>query len=205
MCSGGGHENDTSRLPTHARGFTNSPICSWQTMMGGYTGTEYRNGRPNPFGCNFDPTQPNPALQPVKRLPRWSSPALSYQGRATGTVQQNMVSALESSLMSNASNWVGNPPPPPAPPGQPSTLPAGCNGQTSVSWSAASGATHYRLSRSSSASFSSPILAYSGPNTSARIALGTSGFTYLRAQACNSGGCSSYGPQTTVSGYSGCP
>lgn len=202
---GGGHEDDLGRVPAHARGLANRPACNWQTMMGGYTGTHYPNGTPNPHGCNLDTTQPNPSLQPVVRLPRWSNPALSYQGQPTGTAQKNMASALEGSLMSNASNWVTDPVPPPAPPGEPSAYPVACDGQTMVDWPAVSGATHYRLSRSTSSNFTNPTLAYSGPYPSALINLGTSGITYLRVQACNTAGCSGYGPQGVASGYTGCP
>ncbi len=202
---GGGHEDDLSRVPAHARGLANRPACNWQTMMGGYTGIHYQNGLPNSHGCDFVPWEPNPALQPVVRLPRWSNPALSYQGQPTGTAHKNMSSALEGSLMSNASNWVADAVPPPAPTGEPSAYPAACDGQTMVDWPALSGATHYRLSRSTSSNFTNPTLAYSGPTPSALINLGTSGITYLRVQACNTAGCGGYGPQGVASGYTGCP
>jgi len=115
-----------------------------------------------------------------------------------------MSRALEDDLMPAASAWV-NDPPPPSPPGQPTANPAACNGRTLVGWPAVSGSTYYQLSRSTSSNFSNPTVAYSGPSTSTLINLGTSGITYLRAQACNAGGCSGYSPQAVGAGYSGCP
>lgn len=194
---GGGHEDDDLRFPSFARGFANRPSCTWQTVMGGYTG--YQNG----FGCDFDYTQPNPQLQPVSRLPRWSSPSVFYQGVPTGSSFQNMRSALET-LMPTASSWVSDPPPPPNPPSSISAHPFSCNGRWELVWPTVSGATSYRLYRSSSFSFSNPVLAYQTGYTSAVVNVGTSGTSYFRVQACNAGGCSGYSSQASATGYSGC-
>ncbi|ODU41524.1 hypothetical protein [uncultured Aquimonas sp.] len=194
----GGHHEDISGYPNpgDARGFYEHQgalkLCGWQTMMGGYV------------ECTFNTSQPNPALQTTVRLPRWSNPNQSYLGRPLGDGGHNMSRALDDDLMPAASAWV-NDPPPPSPPGQLTANPAACNGQTLVGWPAVSGSTYYQLSRSTSSNFSNPTVAYSGPSTATLINLGTSGISYLRAQACNAGGCSGYSPQAVGAGYSGCP
>lgn len=196
---GGGHEDDDLRYPYFARGFANRTSCAWQTVMGGYTG--YQNG----FGCDFDYTQTNPQFQPVSRLPRWSSPSVSYQGVPTGSSFQNMRSALES-LMPTAASWVSDPPPPPPqnPPSSISAHPFSCNGSWEFVWPTVSGATGYRLYRSSTSSFSNPVLSHQTGYTSAVVNVGTSGTSYFRVQACNAGGCSGYSSQASATGYSGC-
>jgi subtilisin family serine protease len=65
-----------------------------------------------------------------------------------------------------------------------------CWGLNSVTWSASSGATYYELYRSTSSSYPSQTLEYSGPDTSRTVSVGS--LTYLRVRACNSSGCSDY-------------
>lgn len=63
-----------------------------------------------------------------------------------------------------------------------------CWNLNSATWTASSGATYYELYISSSSSFPSQTLLYSGANTSHSF----SGTGYLRVRACNANGCSRY-------------
>lgn len=91
------------------------------------------------------------------------------------------------------------PPGPSGPPGAPPTpasmtaSPNFCHAQAMLSWSSSTGATFYEVQRSGSSTFTSPILIYSGPNTSLFF-LG-SGITipqWYRVRACNADACSGY-------------
>lgn len=82
-------------------------------------------------------------------------------------------------------------PPPPGSPPMPASLTITnlqCWALNSASWTASSGATYYELYRSSSSSFPTQTLQYSGANTS----LNFTGTGYLRVRACNTSGCSKY-------------
>jgi len=65
-----------------------------------------------------------------------------------------------------------------------------CFGYNSVNWTAAARATSYQLYSSTSSSFTSPHLEYSGPDLSDSV--NVPGTRYLRVRACNSYGCSAY-------------
>jgi len=83
--------------------------------------------------------------------------------------------------------------PPPGAPPMPASMTVTqlkCWGLNSVSWAASSGATYYELYRSSSSSYPSQTLEYSGANTSRTVSAGST--TYLRVRACNAYGCSGY-------------
>ena len=194
----GGYHEDISGYPNpnDARGFYEHQgalkLCGWQTMMGGYV------------ECTFNTSQPNPALQPTVRLPRWSNPNQSHLGRPLGDGGHNMSRALDDDLMPAASGWVAEPTPPAAPPSTINLYPM-CFGNAEVAWSSVSGASYYRLFRSSSSTFSNQVLAFEGGATFAFVNVGTSTPTYLRVQACNAGGCSGFGSPISGVGYSGCP
>jgi hypothetical protein len=82
--------------------------------------------------------------------------------------------------------------------------PQSCYGWNINTWTVSTGATYYELYRSSSSSFSSQSLEYSGPDTNRSV--GVSGTTYFRVRACNANGCSGYrnGDQAATF-YQGCP
>ena len=73
-----------------------------------------------------------------------------------------------------------------------------CNGYNDVFWTTADGATSYQLYRSSSSSFTSPVLAYQGTATDYLANVG--GTTYFRVRSCGSTGCSAwrYGDQAAL-------
>jgi hypothetical protein len=85
---------------------------------------------------------------------------------------------------------------PPLPPGTPSgiTVPASnTTGAYTVSWGAASGVvTRYELEESTSSSFTTATLKYSGTALSYAVSGKASGTYYYRVRACNDSGCSSY-------------
>jgi hypothetical protein len=65
-----------------------------------------------------------------------------------------------------------------------------CNGLNDVEWSASLGATYYQLYRSSTATFTTQTLEYSGPDRYKLV--NVPGTRYLRVRACNASGCSCY-------------
>lgn len=81
----------------------------------------------------------------------------------------------------------------PATPASLSVMPDFCLGWVSLSWSSSATATSYEVQRSASSTFTSPLVIYSGPDTSfyGNVAY-TSGYTYFRVRACNANGCSGY-------------
>lgn len=93
------------------------------------------------------------------------------------------------------------------PPAAPSPVPAApnpltkhseaCYGFYEAFWTAQPTATEYQLHRSTSSTFSSPIMVYSGPATQQWINV-TSGTWYLRARACNASGCSGWTNQISA-------
>lgn len=174
---GGYHENQGSGV---CRPMVR-PDQGWMTIMGGYV------------TCGFN--GPN---SPCVRLPRWSNPAQSYNGVPLGIQgQSDMESCLETN-MPTVSNW-GAPPPPASLTKQSES----CYGLNTLNWSAVPGATSYQLYRSTSAQFSSPVLVYSGANTSKLISV-TSGTWYLRVQACNGAGCGGFSSQVSATRLNYC-
>ncbi len=75
---------------------------------------------------------------------------------------------------------------------------AQCFGLYDLEWASIPTATSYKLYRSSSASFTSPVQIYSGSGTSWYVNV-SSGTWYLRAKACNAYGCSGYSNQVSAS------
>lgn len=174
-------------IPSYACGYAPAH-CNWQAMMGGYVQCGYDFGKP-------------PNQQSNVRIARWSNPNVSYNGEATGTSARNMAAALNIN-MPYAAGWKGAQAPPPSAPNPISVSPQYCWGLNLVAWTAQSGTVEYRLFQSDSPSFTFPYLVYSGPGTATFI--NVSGTAYLRARACNSGGCSAYSTQVTATYYPGC-
>lgn len=179
-------------IPNFACGYAPSH-CDWQTMMGGYV------------SCSFDPLEP-PSQQPTVRIARWSNPNVNYNGEPTGVggsypYARNMAAALNVN-MPHAAGWKGTQATPPSAPNPISAHTFYCFGQNAVQWTAQSGAVEYRLFQSHSPSFTSPFLVYSGPGTGTLVNVNST--AYLRARACNSGGCSPYSQQVTAHYQSWC-
>lgn len=78
-----------------------------------------------------------------------------------------------------------------------------CRGLNTVDWAASSGASYYELYRSTSSTFSTQTLEYSGTGLFDVVNVSTT--TYLRVRACNAAGCSGYRNGNTTARYvSGC-
>ncbi len=167
-----------------------NPNDSWQTIMGSYGYSWVDN-------CVF-----NGPYSPCERLDYFSNPNLSYNGIALGANNRNMKRSLNNT-MPIVSGWRGAPVPPPSAPNPISSNSEFCFGMNTINWTAQYGVTEYKLYKSSSSSFTSPTLLYSGGNTVTMVNV-NSGTWYLRAQACNTSGCSSYSNQVTASRYNGC-
>jgi hypothetical protein len=96
-----------------------------------------------------------------------------------------------------------SPPPVPNPP-DPITRQSGyCMGINDIYWTSQPGATYYELHRSLSSSFTSPVVIYSGTLTDLTINVSKNSTWYLRAKACNAGGCSDYSSQVFVTYWTG--
>jgi len=65
-----------------------------------------------------------------------------------------------------------------------------CYGDNDVSWTSVPGSLHYEVQSSTSPSFTSPALVYSGPLTGLQV--NVSGTTYYQARACIGSYCSAY-------------
>jgi hypothetical protein len=78
-----------------------------------------------------------------------------------------------------------------------------CYGFHWAFWKAQPNATSYQLWRSTSSSFSSPVMIYSGPSTNADFNV-SSGTWYLRARACNANGCSGWTNQVSATRVNYC-
>lgn len=65
-----------------------------------------------------------------------------------------------------------------------------CYSENFASWTASAGATYYELYGSSSSTFSTQYLIYSGSGRSSDVYVSSP--TYLRVRACNASGCSAY-------------
>lgn len=181
-------------IPSYACGYA-PQHCQWQTMMGGYV------------QCGFDHGK-DPWQQPTVRIARWSNPDRNYNGEPTGipvppnqSGGRHMAAALDIN-MSHAAGWKGTQSTPPSAPDPISTSSFYCWGMTSVNWAAQTGTVEYRLFRSSSSSFTHPVLMYSGPKTATTVNVDQT--SYLRVKACNSGGCSPYSSQAVAFYYSAC-
>lgn len=83
--------------------------------------------------------------------------------------------------------------------------PGYCKAQAFLSWASSTGATYYEVERSGASTFPSPVLIYSGPNTS-RFAgnNGVTGTQWYRVRACNANGCSGYRNGGSVQYYDIC-
>ncbi len=97
--------------------------------------------------------------------------------------------------------------PPPGPPAEPTSFSVFrefCYGLNTLEWAASCNpVTHYEVYRSSSPSFTSQTLHYSGPDTSSFI--NVSSATYLRVRACNGSSCSPYRNGSNTATYTnGC-
>ncbi len=179
----------------YAKGFTmnNSitPSDSWQTIMGSYG---YSN-------CNF-----SGVYSTCERLDYFSNPnkVISYEGNniTLGDTYSKMYLWLDIG-MPVVSNYKGLPIPPPPAPNPISATNESCFGLNSVTWTAQSGATEYKLYKSTSSNFTSPVMLYNGTNTTTAVNV-NSGLWYLRAQACNASGCSVYSNQVTAYRISNC-
>jgi hypothetical protein len=77
-----------------------------------------------------------------------------------------------------------------------------CRGSNSAEWTASSGATSYELWGSSSSTFPSSSLYYSGTATLHIVNVG--GTTYLHVRACNASGCSAFSNTGRATSISGC-
>ena len=187
---GGSHSNvytGTNGTASSARGliFTvNSDVK--QTLMGAYSSP-----------CDF-----TGLYSACERIDYFTNPSKLYSGVTLGDSTRNMKSWLNTS-MPVVSNYRGAPVPPPNVPNPISSNNESCFGLNSVTWTAQSGATEYKLYKSTSSSFTSPVMLYSGTNTTTAVNVG-SGTWYLRAQACNASGCSVYSNQVTAYRVSGC-
>ena len=162
---------------------------SWQTMMGSY-------------GDFTDDCIFSGVYSTCERLNYFSNPSLSYNGIPLGASDRNMKQSLNNT-MPIVSGWRGSPVPLPNVPNPISSNNEACYGLNSVTWTAQSGATEYRLYKSTSSSFTSPVLLYSGTNTTTLVNVNF-GTWYLRAQACNASGCSPNSNQVTAYRYNGC-
>ena len=77
-----------------------------------------------------------------------------------------------------------------------------CRGLNTAEWTASSGATSYELWGSSSSTFPSSSLYYSGTATLHIVNVG--GTTYLHVRACNANGCSAFSNTGTATSIGGC-
>ncbi len=80
--------------------------------------------------------------------------------------------------------------------------PEHCHGLNDAEWTASSGATSYELWGSSSPSFTSQSLYYSGTHTLFIAKVG--GTTYFHVRACSSDGCSAFSNRGTATYTGGC-
>ncbi|MCB1603138.1 MAG: hypothetical protein KDI59_00685 [Xanthomonadales bacterium] len=165
-----------------------NPDNSWQTIMGAYgTGSD---------DCVF-----NGPYSPCERIDYFSNPSKYYNGIATGASNRNMKQSLNNT-MPIVSGWRGNALTVPSAPNPISSQSGACYGMNTIHWTAQSSATQYKLYSSSSSSFGSPALVYSGSATGTFI--NVAGTEYLRAKACNSAGCSAYSNQVVATYTNGC-
>lgn len=79
-----------------------------------------------------------------------------------------------------------------------------CYGENWVDWISQRGATHYELYRSSSPSFSSQALLYSGTEFNIFVEVPSGGASWLRVRACNGAFCGDYSNIEGATYYNGC-
>ena len=82
---------------------------------------------------------------------------------------------------------------------------AACYGENQAQWTAQAGATHYELYRSSSPSFTSQVLLFSGNSVSETVTAPTNGTWWLRVRACSAVACGDYSTTDAATYYPGCP
>ncbi len=132
-----------------------------------------------------------------KALIKASYTSLNFNGSPIGVANNIDMKKSLDYTMPIVSGWRGSPVPPPNVPNPISSNNEACYGLNSVTWTTQSGATEYRLYKSTSSSFTSPVLLYSGTNTTTLVNVNF-GTWYLRAQACNASGCSPNSNQVTA-------
>lgn len=149
------------------------PFAEWQSIMGGYT---------EPSGnCPFTGIGSTQCL----RIPYFSNPNRTYNGKPLGAANANMTLYLDYS-MSVASNWQPDPPPPPTTPTGITVSSGQCYGLNQISWNPVANVDEYKLYR---AGYNGPVLVYSGSLTETWVVAGTGGWA-LWVEACNGSGCS---------------
>ena len=158
--------------------------------MGGYLG----------IGCPFDSNGPYVTCE---RIGYFSNPSKYFNGISTGDSTRNMKAWLNYYSMPIASLWRGNSSSVPSSPNPISGKSGQCYGFNTISWTAQPSATDYKLYSSTSSSFTSHMLLYSGTSTNTGVNV-SSGTWYLRAKACNSSGCSAYSNQVSSTRLNGC-
>ena len=146
------------------------------------------------ISCNGDPDDEGPADVGATLVPGTPSTATyngsvmnaCYNETSTGVWAAGDVTALTTMYS-----------PIPAPPSPLVRQSEGCHGLYDMSWASSTGATQYKLYRSLSSGFGSPLQVYSGAdtNTTANVSSGT---WYFRARACNSHGCSGWSNQVSA-------
>ena len=188
---GGKHSNQwfwSNVVPQTARGKTFSVgLDAKQTIMGAY------DTAPCYFtGWNSD----------CERIGYFSNPSITYSGVTIGHSSRNMKSGLNTS-MPIVSGWRGAPIPPPNAPNPVSLTPSLCYGLNTINWTAQSGATEYKLYKSTNSNFTAPTLQYTGSNTATTVNVNW-GVWYLRAKACNASGCSAYSNQVAAYRINSC-
>jgi Matrixin/Putative peptidoglycan binding domain len=80
-----------------------------------------------------------------------------------------------------------------------------CYGENQAQWAGQNGATRYELYRSTSPSFPSQVLVFSGNSTSETVTVPPGAFWYLRVRACTATNCGAYSNTDTASYFNGCP
>lgn len=150
----------------------NANPAEWQSMMGGYTESS--------GNCPFTGIGSTQCL----RIPYFSNPNRTYNGKPLGAANANMTLHLDYS-MSVASNWQPDPPPPTTPTGLTVTSEK-CYGLNQISWNPVANVDEYKLYR---AGYTGPVLVYSGNSTETWVVVSTGGWA-LWLEACNGSGCS---------------
>lgn len=184
---------NTSPAPNQGKTFL-SLLDNWQTIMGSYG---YRT-------CEFiEILPPAPYVSQCERIGYFSNPNLTYGGITLGDSDRNMKQHLEVT-MPEVSLWNDTLAAVPDVPTPIIVVAALCYGLNIVIWEAESFVTEYRLYSSLSSNFANPVLIYNGLVPTADINVFSNNTWYLRAQACNSGGCSAYTEQVSASWHNGC-
>lgn len=119
-----------------------------------------------------------------------------------GTAGRSLETDDRSALQCSQYRYSPAPPGAPATPGSLTVFSEHCRGLNTVSWGSASGATYYELYRSTSSTFPSQSLEYSGPDTERLVNVSSS--TYFRVRACNASGCGNYRSGGPANYFNGC-